>query len=317
MTREVKKITLGDRLLYGILYACVWMMSLLPFAVLYLISDLLAGFLHSVLRYRRRVVRENLASSFPEKSERELARIERRFYRFLTDYFMETVKMMTMSERTVKCRMHVENPEMITEAVEADRNVTLLLGHYCNWEWVSSLPLWFDKGVGAQVYHYLHNHAMNELFMRLRTRFHAHNIEMADIMRRLIEWKREGVPTVTGFIADQSPSLDIHLFVDFLHHDTPVFTGPERIAKFLDSRVLFIHLTRPKRGYYSLRFVKITDGPKKEPVFDLTRRYFELLEENITEAPEYWLWSHRRWKRTRADFNAYWGANAEKQLSHL
>ena len=140
---------------------------------------------------------------------------------------------------------------------------------------------------------------------------------MADIMRRLIEWKREGKCSVTGFIADQCPRFEIHLFVDFLHHDTGVYTGPERIAKFLDAEVLFCHLSRPRRGEYRLRYVKMTDQPKKEATFEITRQYFSMLEANIREAPEYWLWSHRRWKRTRADFYAHWGDQADKMLSHL
>lgn len=111
--------------------------------------------------------------------------------------------------------------------------------------------------------------------------------------------------------------MDIHLFVDFLNHDTGVYTGPERIAKFLDSVVMFVHLSRPRRGYYELRFVEVTDSPKREEMFDITRRYIEMLEDNIREAPQYWLWSHRRWKRTRADFMAYWGDQAAKMLSHL
>lgn len=306
-----------ERIVYGMVYAAVWCVSLVPLRLLYLVSDLLAGFLHSVIRYRRKVVHENLVSSLPDRDAAEIAAIERRFYRFLTDYGFETVKLMTMSEARIMKRLHVENPDMIREAVSEGRNVTLLLGHYCNWEWVSSLPLWFGGAVGAQVYHHLHSRVMDTLFMRLRTRYRSHNIEMADIMRRLIEWKREGMPSVTGFIADQCPSLDIHLFVEFLHHDTPVFTGPERIAKFLDSRVLFCHLSRPRRGHYNLRFVKITDRPKKEDTFSITKDYFNMLQANIEEAPQYWLWSHRRWKRTRADFMTYWGDQAEKQLSHL
>lgn len=307
----------SERFLYWLLCGVLKCVSLIPLGVLYLISDLFAGFLHTVIRYRRKVVNANLTSSLPGLSPKEIARVERTFYRFLCDYAFETIKMLSMSEKTMMKRMHVENPEMITDAIADGRNVTLLLGHYCNWEWVSSLPLWFDRAQGAQVYHHLHNKVMDDIFMKIRTRYHSHNIEMADIMRQLIEWKRAGDLSVTGFIADQCPSLDIHLFVDFLHHDTAVFTGPERIARFLDSRVLFIHLTRPRRGYYSLRFVMITDTPKKEETFSITEKYFTMLQDNIEEAPQYWLWSHRRWKRTRADFMAYWGEHAEKQLSHL
>lgn len=309
---------LFDRLQYIIIYSFFYVISLFPLRFLYVISDLLSWLLHSVIGYRRRVVRENLVSSFPEMSENRIAAIERKFYSFLCDYVFETVKLATMSRAEVLRRLEVENIGLVNDAITRGRNVTLMLGHYCNWEWVSSLPIRFVPGAaGAQVYHHLHNHAMDKAFFRLRTRFDSHNIEMADILRRLIEWKRQGIPSVTGFIADQCPGLDIHLFVDFLNHDTGVYTGPERIARFLDAEVLFCHLSRPRRGYYRLRFVPVTVQPADEPTFDITRRYFEMLEANIREAPQYWLWSHRRWKRTRADFNEHWGDQAAKMLTHL
>lgn len=307
-----------EKIEYYIILGLMRCVSHVPLRVLYVFSDFASWFLHSVLGYRRKVTGENLRSSFPEKSDKEIADIERKFYRFLTDYAFETLKLLHISESAMRRRMRVINPELVNDAVSRGQSVTLLLGHYCNWEWVSSLPLYFDKEtIPAQVYHHLHSKVMDKIFMKIRTRFKSNNIEMADIMRSLITWKREGRPSVTGFIADQCPGLDIHLFLDFLNHDTGVYTGPERIAKFLDSEVLFCHLSRPRRGEYALRFVKITDTPKNESTFDITHRYFKMLEDNIREAPEYWLWSHRRWKRTRADFMAHWGEHAEKQLSHL
>lgn len=307
-----------ENIQYALVYVTLWCVSLLPLRLLYVMSDILSWLLHDVIRYRRRVVHENLVSSFPEKNDDEIATIERRYYSFLTDYMFETVKMLTMSRKSIKRRLRVENVGLVDEAVARGQSVTLLLGHYCNWEWVSSLPLRFKPGCeSAQVYHHLHSRAMDRVFMKIRTHFGANNIEMADIMRRLIEWKRAGIPTVTGFIADQCPRLDIHLFLDFLNHDTGVYTGPERIAKYLDSEVLFCHMSRPRRGEYVLKFVSLTSAPKKEPTFELTRRYFDMLESNIREAPQYWLWSHRRWKRTRADFMEQWGDQAEKMLSHL
>lgn len=311
-------MNLRERIQYYIVYALLKTISLLPLRILYLFSDAISFLIHSVLRYRRRTVRNNLSSSFPEKSPREIKRIEKDFYRFLTDYAFETIKMLSMSDKTMKQRLIVENTEVVDRAVARGQSVILLLGHYCNWEWVSSLPLWFAPGAtSAQVYHYLHSKVMDKIFMKIRTRFGSNNIEMADIMRRLIQWKREGRCTVTGFIADQCPKYDMHLFLDFLNHDTGVYTGPERIARFLNSDVLFCHLERPRRGQYRLRFVEITAEPKKQPDFSIIRRYFEMLEKNIREAPQYWLWSHHRWKRSRQDFYDYWGDQADKMLSHL
>lgn len=309
------KKSIGFRLAWG----AVTLVSLIPLRILYIISDFLAWLAHSVVGYRRRVVRENLTSSFPEKPEEEIRRIEKGFYRFLADYFFETLKMATMSEATMRCRMRIKGIEQINEAVREGRNVSLVLGHYCNWEWVSSMPLEFDPvAIGMQVYHPLENKIADEIFYRLRERFRSHNVSMSEVLPTLIRYKREERPTVTGYIADQAPGFGVHLFVDFLNHDTGVYTGPERISKFLNAEVYFLHLSRPRRGYYKMKIVKITGNARKERDFDISRKYFELLEQNIREAPQYWLWSHRRWKRTRAMFEDYYGKEkAAEQLSHL
>lgn len=303
----------------NIVYALLWLVSLLPFRAIYLLSDLLAGLLHSVIRYRRRVVRENLASSFPERPEKELRKIERRFYRFLTDYALETIKLITMRPATIKKRMRLVNIDTVNDATGRGRSVSLLLGHYCNWEWVSSIPLQLENGaIGAQIYHFLHSRVMDDVFKRIRTRFGAENIPMQKIMRRLVEWKREGTVTVTGYIADQEPGFDVHLYLDFLNHETAVYTGPERISRFLDAEVYYCRLLRPRRGYYTLEFVPVTLTPKKEPVFSITREYFRMLEESIDAHPEYWLWSHKRWKRPREVFYEHWGEEkAREMLTHL
>lgn len=300
------------------LFGLIRLVSLLPFRVLYALSDVLAWIAHDVVRYRRKVVTDNLCSSFPAKNNKEIRQISRRFYRFLGDYIVETVKLASMSEKTMRKRLRVENIEEVNEAVRRGQSVSVYLGHYCNWEWISSMPLHIDRrAVAAQVYHPLSNKALDSVMTKIRTRFGAHNIPMADIMPTLIKWKREEIPSVTGYIADQSPSLNVHLFVDFLNHDTPVFTGPERISKFLGAKAVFGHITRPRRGYYVLRYIPISDNVKREDIFEVSRKYFDLLEQNILEAPQYWLWSHRRWKRTRAMFFDYHGDKAAEMLTHL
>ena len=300
------------------LFRLIYLLSLIPFRVLYIFSDFLAWMAHDVVKYRRQVVSDNLRSSFPEKSEDEIKAISRKFYHFLCDYIVETVKLASMSEKTMRKRMRVENIEVINEAVRSGQSVSLYLGHFCNWEWVSSLPLHIDNSAQcAQVYHPLENKTFDKLMFRLRTRFRANNIPMSDVLQTLIRWKREGVPSVTGYIADQSPSLNVHLFVDFLNHDTPVFTGPERISKFLGAKAVYAHISRPRRGYYVLRFLPVCENAKKEAIFETSRKYFRLLEENIKESPQYWLWSHRRWKRTREQFYQYHGEHAEDMLTHL
>lgn len=312
------KLRFKDKINYILLYGVVYPLSLVPLRVLYLFADVTAWLARCVVHYRRGTVRRNIEEAFPDRDTKELRRIEKGFYHWLADYGVETLKLLTMSERTIRRRLVVENPEPVSRALEQGRNVTLFLGHYCNWEWVSSLPVHFPKdAVCAQVYHPLHNKAMDRLFIRIRTHFHANNEPMKEIMRFLIDCKRSGRPSVTGFIADQRPGWEAHLFVDFLNHDTAVFTGPERISKFLDSEVYYCHLSRPKRGRYVLKFVPITDTPKKEPYFSITRRYFEMLQDNIDEAPQYYLWSHKRWKYTREQYYERWGDHKDEMLAHL
>lgn len=300
------------------LYRIVYLISLLPFKVLYIFSDVLAWLACDVIKYRRGVVRRNLVASFPEKPEKDIRKIEKRFYRFLCDYFIETVKLATMSPDKMRRHLKVENIEEINEAVRQGQSVSLYLGHYCNWEWVSSLPLHIDPAAKcAQIYHPLENKTFDKLLYRLRTRFDANNIPMKDILPTLITWKKENVPSVTGYIADQAPGLNIHLFVDFLNHETGAYTGPERISKFLGAKAVYGHMSRPKRGYYTLRFIPISENVKKENIFVTTRKYFTLLQDNIRETPQYWLWSHNRWKRSRELFNQYHGDKAADMLTHL
>lgn len=288
--------------------------------MLYVFSDFLAWLAGDVVKYRRKVVTGNLRSSFPEKSEGEIKAITRGFYRFLADYFVETVKLLSIPADEMRKRIVFENAGEIEQLLKEGKNVSVFLGHYCNWEWISSLPLHIDKGcIAAQIYHPLENKIMDRVFLRLRGRFGAHSIPMASTLRTLLEWRREGKTSVVGYIADQAPGYDgIHLFLDFLHHhDTPVFTGAERISRMFGAAAYYCHVERPKRGYYSCRFVKLADDASKLKTFELTSRYFSMLEAQIEEKPEFWLWSHRRWKRGREGFMAYHGAEAERQLRRL
>lgn len=308
-----------EKINYLLLYSLFWVLSLFPLKVLYCFSDLLAWLAHSVVKYRRKVVRDNLSSSFPEKTPAEIKRIEKDFYRFLADYFMETVKLTTMSRAEMERRLKVYGAEEINSAMAEGKSCSLLLGHFCNWEWVSSLPLHFTPGsTCVQIYHPLENKGADKAFLKLRGHFGATSVAMADTLPFLIKCKREGKPTVTGYIADQAPGFSsIHLWVDFLNHDTPVFTGPERISKFLRAEVFYVDLRRPKRGYYTLHFRRMSPDASATRDFELTRHYYALLQNSISREPALWLWSHKRWKRTREQFNSLYGDKADERLNHL
>lgn len=306
-----------ERLLYGIFLIA----GSVPLRVLYIVADVIAFVMNHVLRYRRRVVMENLCTSFPEKSSTEIKEIRNGFYKFLADYFMETLKMSRLSSKEMKKRMMFEGIEDVARTLQEGRSVTLYLGHYCNWEWVSSLPLYFPDGIkSAEIYHPLENRVSDAAFLRLRRRYGAIAIPMNDTMRVLKGWYMDGIPSVTGYISDQVPGYNsIHLWVDFLNHDTPVFSGPERISRLLNAEVYYIDMFRPKRGYYIGKFVKMSCNASQEEKFSLTRHYFKLLEESILRSPQYWLWSHRRWKRTREGFEKEYpdAALRQSRLSRL
>lgn len=290
-------------LTYYLSFALWFIISLLPLWVFYRLSDGLYYLVYHVVRYRRRVVYANLRSSFPEKNEAEIERIAKDFYSFFCDYIVETIKFFSMGEKNIRKRMKFEGLGQVKEDFANGRSVSVYLGHYCNWEWISSLGLHLDEQCG-QIYHPLENATLDRLFLYMRGRFKAQSIKMDDTFLTILKWKKEGRKNIVGYIADQVPGYNnIHYWADFLHHDTPVFTGAERISKIMDTAVYYIDVERPRRGYYVARFIKIADSLNEHPVFFATEQYFRLLEKNIQRAPQYWLWSHKRWKRTREEFN--------------
>lgn len=285
---------------YRLYFAFFWLLSLLPFSVLYLLSDIISPFVRRF--YRRGVVRKNLAESFPGRPSSELKSIEKEFYRQLCDYFMETIKQFSMSERSMMKRMSFSGLEWVEEGFKSGGKdfLFVFLGHYGNWEWIASLQYWVPYARCTQIYHPLYNKVWNRIFMRLRQQYGGECIPMKKTLRRLLEIKQSGDKVVVGFISDQLPKWNgIHHFVPFLNHDTAVFTGMEQIGKKLGAMVVYARVTRPRRGYYHCEFVPVTDEPKEYADYDITDACMKLLEEDIEAHPYLWLWTHKRWRRTK------------------
>lgn len=291
-------------LFYIVLF--VWyLLSLLPLRILYVLSDILFVLAYYVFRYRKRLVRKNLMDSFPEKKESDIIKIEKGFYLFLCDYIVESMKLLTMSKKNLQRRMVFKGTETVNEIIADGQSCAIYLGHYCNWEWITSLPLYVTKDAQCgQIYHPLENKDFDRLFLRLRERMGAVCIPMAETLRRIVEFKKKGKQVVVGYISDQVPYWNnIHYWTNFLHHDTPVLTGTERIAKSANHAVFYMDVKCVRRGYYECEFKLITREPKKYKDFELTEIYFRELEKTIQRDPKYWLWSHNRWKRTHEEFN--------------
>ena len=293
------------RLLYYVIYALWFMLSLLPLRIHYMLSDVVYLLIYRLLHYRIKVVRKNISESFPEKSADEQLAIERGFYHWFCDYLVESVKLLTMSEKQMRRRMVFKGTDIVNQVVEEGQSCAVYLGHYCNWEWVTSLPLWVTpKAQCGQIYHALENKEFDRLFLKLRQRMGAVCIPMAETLRRLIQYRQEGRPVIIGYIGDQVPFWNnIHHWCDFLNHDTPVLTGTERLARQTGHAAFYLDMRRVRRGYYEAEFKLISRNPKQLEEYALTDRYFQLLEESIRRAPECYLWSHNRWKRTREEYN--------------
>ncbi|MFC2758662.1 lysophospholipid acyltransferase family protein [Hallella multisaccharivorax] len=291
------------KLVYYLLYA----ISILPFRMLYAISDMIMPLLYYIIRYRRDVVRRNLTSVFPEKSTKEIKSIEKKFYHWFCDYFLEAIKLLSISDEELNRRLRVKNPEVHEQWFVNGRNTAGFLGHYCNWEWLSRV----GKDMNPErrlclIYDPLHSRVINYVFLRLRT-YAPTGVPTPkkDILRQLVGWRREGRMSLSGYIADQAPKWEnIHLWLPFLNHaETPVFTGAERIVRKMNDVIFYVKMTRPRRGYYDVEYIPITDDPASLPEGEVTRRFFRMLEQSVRKAPEYYLWTHNRWKRTKEEFD--------------
>lgn len=291
-------------IVYHIAHAALFLLSLLPLRLLYVLSDGLYYIVYYIARYRRPLVRQNLKSSFPEKTEDEIIDIERGFYSWFCDYFVETIKLSSISKAAMGRRMRFEGTERVKASLAKKQSCAVYLGHYCNWEWVTSLPLAIgDAAQCCQIYHVLENPAFDKLFLQLRSRMGAESISMAETLRQIARYRQENRQIVIGFIADQAPFWNnIHHWVDFLNHDTPVFTGTERIARKANFAVYYLDIRRERRGYYVAEFKLISERPAELPEFAATEKYFQELEATIRRQPQFWLWTHNRWKRTRKEW---------------
>ncbi len=280
------------------------LLSRLPLRALYAISDFEYFILYYVFRYRRGIVRKNLTTSFPEKPLKEIKQIERKFYRWFCDYFFEAVKLLTISREELERRFTITNSDEIEACFKEGQNAAAILGHYCNWEWLCCVGIGLPetRKVGL-VYKPLNNTAFEKMFRELRSHVGGVPVPKNEILRYRINFKNEGIMTLFGYVSDQGPKWEnIHLWLPFLNHETAVFTGGERIMKKMNDAVFYIEMSRPKRGYYTCTYHLITKEPNSLPEHEILRRFFKMLEQTIRNQPEYYLWTHNRWKRTREEF---------------
>ncbi|NEU09628.1 lysophospholipid acyltransferase family protein [Flavihumibacter sp. R14] len=280
--------------LYFLLKLLLYIVSLLPFALIYMISDLLYITMYRVFGYRKKVVFENLRKSFPDKSEDDIKNIAEKFYRFLCDQIMESAKMLTISEKTVRKRFRLNNVDEIHRHFNNNRPVIAVTGHYGNWEWGILIISILVKSPVFIAFKPIKDKRFEYLINTMRSRFNAVLVPMKSILRKISECKS---PYILVLVSDQTPArAEISYFTQFMNQQTPVFLGTEKLAKLSGSPVVYSHIDRIRRGYYECTFETLFEEPNITAEKEITETHTRKLEEIIKRKPELWLWSHRRWK---------------------
>ena len=290
----MSKKPLGYHLIYGLLK----LHAFLPLPVLYVFSNILFVLTYHVVRYRRKMVRKNLTNSLPEKTHKEIVKIEKQFYHHLCDYFFETIKLLHISDKEMRQRMEFHGHEALAKAMEGNRSCILYMGHYGNWECVTSIGLHLPKDmVKAQIYQLISSKSFDEIFKKIRTRFNSLNIERKETMRTIVKLRNKKKQVIYGFISDQRPPRYYdEYWTTFLNQDSLFLTGTERIARKTKFAVAYLDIEKTKRGHYKGTFSVISPDASQEPEFAITEMYVRKLEETILRNPAYYLWSHNRWK---------------------
>jgi KDO2-lipid IV(A) lauroyltransferase len=284
---------------YYIFYGLNWIMTLLPLWIIYLFSDILFPFMYYYPGYRRKVVETNLRNSFPEKSEQERATIAKKYYHHLCDLIFETLKLTHMETKQHMERMRLTNPELLDRYYEEGRDVALVVGHYGNWEWTNILPL-YTKARNVPIYKPLQNKYFDRFMFDMRQTNDCDPTPMANVIREIIKNRKINRRALYGFMSDQTPPKgEIKYWTNFLNQDTPVYLGAEKIAIKYDMAITFLNIQKVQRGYYTMTVETLFEHAGGLPEDMITDTHVKRLEEIIREKPEYWLWSHRRWKHKR------------------
>ena len=281
---------------YILIYPILWLISNLPFRLLYGLSDIIYAFIYKIFGYRSSTVKSNLELVFPDKSAKEIKVITSKFYHHLCDMIVESIKSMTISEAQLKKRYKFTNIELINDLEKKQRSIILMCAHYGSWEWIFIMQK-HVKHKGYAIYKRLSNKYFDKLVKRIRARHNTYLITTKETLTVLNTCKIKGELTINGFVSDQSPKVNkaFH-WNEFMGIKVPMYTGAEMLAKKLDMAVVFFGVKRIKRGYYETTFKTISENPNEFKDYEITDTFFKLVEDQILENPQYYLWTHKRWK---------------------
>lgn len=286
-------------LIFIIAFPLLWLISILPFRIFYWFSDFIYVIVYYIIGYRRKTVKENLAIALPHLTNKERLEIEKKSYHHLCDMFLEIIKTMSISAAEMNRRFVITNIDLVKEFEDKGKSTVLLASHYASWEWLLTINEKTKfKGIG--VYKKIANKYFDKLIRDIRSKYNAELVETTDTITLIAENQRKGILSMYGLASDQSPKLNRAFHWDkFMGIEVPVHTGAEMLAKKYDLNVLFVKVKKVKRGFYEATFVPITENPRSVPDFGITIQYLREVEKQIEEAPEFYFWTHKRWKHKR------------------
>lgn len=287
-------------ILYLIIYPFIWIISILPFPVLYFLSDCVCFLIYRIFKYRKRVVRGNIALALPHLTEEERTNIEKKFYAHLCDLFLEMIKTLSISKKEIEKRYTFSNMEVYYELEKKEKSIALLCAHYASYEWAVSMN-YHIHFMGYGVYKKLANPYFDKLVRKIRSKFKSQLIDSKETIPTMASNFRNKNYSLYGLVSDQSPKLSAtHHWEKFMGIEVPVHTGGEMLAKKYDMNVIFLKTKKLKRGYYEGSFEILCDENIKDiPNYEITSNFLKLVEQQIYDAPEFYLWTHKRWKHMR------------------
>ncbi len=283
-------------LVFLLFYPILWLVSIVPFRLLYIISDGVFYIVYYGIGYRKKIVRQNIALAFPNLTKKERLTIEKKSYHHLCDMFLEMIKTMTISEKEMEKRFVFTNLELYLALEKQQKSIALMCAHYASYEWVISMNRHI-RFEGFAIYKKIANPYFDKLVRDIRSKFKATLITNKDTIKTIEENAKKNHLGVYGFASDQSPKLNrtFH-WTKFMGIETPAHTGAEMLAKRFDMNVIFLRVKKVKRGYYEATFEYLADNPKQVPNYQISDEFLKRVEKQIYEAPEFYLWTHKRWK---------------------
>ncbi|MCO4294478.1 lysophospholipid acyltransferase family protein [Solitalea sp. MAHUQ-68] len=284
-----------NKVSYYLSLPVLYLIALLPFPILYLLSNCLKFIIFDIIGYRKEVIITNLKNSFPYKTEQEIQQIANKFYLNFTDMLLECVKMLTLSRKQIAERFIITNPEYLLTYQDKGKGLIAVVGHMINWEWAGLIQSHNSPYPALVIYKPLKNEKFDELVLKIRSKFNAVLIPMKQTLRKLISYRDK--PFLLILAGDQYPGKkDSTYKTTFLNQPTHVFMGTEKTAKMMNCPVVFCDIRKTERGRYKVTFFPLVENPNDTAEGEITEMHINQLEKAINEQPEIWLWSHRRWK---------------------